>query len=149
MQFDTARRWLRQQDSVRLRQFLALEKRYGWPQQRWVDSEGVVYAYLLIQHAPEQVQISYRDKIRGSYERGELPAADYATYLDRMLGYKNKPQRYGTQYGRRVLTNGQEESYLLPVEDLARIDQRRAAMQLEPLLPQLVPGTVVFKPGVK
>lgn len=149
VQADTANRWLVRRDSLHLRQFLALEKRYGWPRQSQVGPEGVMYAYLLIQHAPDQVQVSYRNKIRLSYQRGELSAADYATYLDRMLGYEDRPQRYGTQYARRVLADGREESYLLPVEDLTRIDQRRAAIQLEPLLPQLVPGTLVFKPGVK
>lgn len=148
-QFDTARRRMSYQDSLRLREFLTLEKRYGWPQQSQVGAEGIMHAYLLIQHAPEPVQISYQDKIRGSYKRGELSAADYATYLDRMLGYEGQPQRYGTQYARRVLANGQEESYLLPIEELTQVDQRRATMQLEPLLPQLIPGTLVFKPGVK
>lgn len=148
-QADTANRWLGHQDSLRLRELLALEKRYGWPRKSQVGAEGVVYAYLLIQHAPEQVQVSYHDKIRLSYKRGELSGSDYATYLDRMLGYRNQPQRYGTQYSRRVLADGREENYLLPIEELSQVDQRRAAMHLEPLLPQLVPGTLILKPGVK
>lgn len=148
-QADTANRWLMRRDSAHLRQFLALEKRYGWPRQSQVGANGVRYAYLLIQHAPDSVQVSYRDKIRLSYERGELSAAEYATYLDRMLGYEGRPQRYGTQYARRVLANGREENYLLPIEDLPQVDQRRATMHLAPLLPQLVPGTLVFKPETK
>ncbi|GAB2465522.1 hypothetical protein GCM10011375_34370 [Hymenobacter qilianensis] len=148
-QFATVRRQMEHQDSVRLREFLALEKRYGWPQKSQVGAEGVGYAYLLIQHSPEQIQVSYQSKIQASYERGELSGADYATYLDRMLGYQGKPQRYGTQYAIRVLSNGREESYLLPIEDLSQVDERRETVQLEPLLPQLVPGTLVFKPGMK
>ncbi|MBC6605531.1 hypothetical protein H8B13_01735 [Hymenobacter sp. BT188] len=148
-QFAAARRHMGHKDSLRLRQFLVLEKRYGWPHKSQVGAEAIVYAYLLVQHAPKQVQLSYRHKIQTSYERGELPGADYATYLDRMLGYEGKPQRYGTQYDIRVLANGREESYLLPIEDLSQVDERRETVQLEPLLPQLVPGTLVFKPGMK
>ena len=121
-------------------------QRYGWPRAKLVGATSVQQAYLLVQHAPDRVQASYQGNLQAAHARGELRSQDYATYLDRVLVNKGQSQRYGTQRGRRVLAKGQEEDYLLPVEDLPHLDQRRATMQLEPLLPQLRPGTTILKP---
>jgi hypothetical protein len=145
-QADTANRWLLRQDSLRLATFQALERRYGWPRDKAVGAGSVQQAYLLVQHAPDQIQASYQDTLRAAHARGELRSADYATYLDRVWVNQGRPQQYGTQSSRRVLANGQEEDYLFPVEDLPHLDQRRATMQLEPLLSQLRPGTTILKP---
>ena len=143
-QADTANRWLLRQDSLRLAAFQALERRYGWPRAKIVGSPSVQHAYLLVQHAPARIQASYHDTLRAAHARGELPSPDYATYLDRLRVNQGHLQRYGTQRGRRVLATGQEEEYLLPVADLPHLDQRRATMQLEPLLPHLRPGTLIL-----
>ena len=142
---DSANRWLLRQDSLRLRTFQMAERRYGWPRTSRVGEQGVKDAYLLVQHAPAPVHASYQDTLRATYERGELSSPVYATYVDRVLLYQGQRQRYGTQSGRRVLATGQEEDYLLPVEELSALDQRRATMQLAPLVPRLKPGTLVLK----
>lgn len=144
-QADTANRWLLRRDSLRFATFQALERRYGWPRAKVVGTASVPQAYLLVQHAPDHVQARYQDTLRAAHARGELPSPDYATYLDRLWVNQGQPQQYGTQRGRRVLATGQEEEYLLPVEDLPHLDQRRATMQLAPLLPQLRPGTILLK----
>lgn len=146
---DSANRWLLRQDSIRLHTFQALEQQYGWPRASRVGAEGVQQAYLLVQHAPDSVQASYQDTLQAAHARGELSSPDYATYLDRVSVNQNRPQRYGTQSGRRVLANGQEEDYLFPVEAISELDRRRASMQLEPVLPRLRPGTLVLKPKSK
>lgn len=141
---DSANRRLQQQDSLRLHSFQVAERRYGWPRATMVGKQAVEEAFLLIQHAPPAVHASYQDSLRASYMRGELYPPNYATYLDRILVYRGQPQRYGTQSGRL----GQEE-YLLPVEDVAELDHRRATMQLEPILSRLQPGTLILKPTGK
>ena len=143
-QADRANRWLLRQDSLRLVAFQTLERRYGWPRAKTVGSMSVQHAYLLVQHAPEHVQASYQHTLRAAHARAELPSPDYATYLDRLEVNQGHPQRYGTQRGRRVLATGQEEEYLLPVADLPHLDQRRATMQLDPLVPHLRPGTLIL-----
>jgi hypothetical protein len=124
LQADTANRWLLRQDSLRLATFQALERRYGWPRDKAVGAGSVQHAYLLVQHAPDRLQASYQDTLRAAHARGDLRSADYATYLDRLWIHQGRPQRYGTQRGRRVLATGQEEDYLFPVEDLPHLDQR-------------------------
>lgn len=146
---DSANRWLLRQDSTRLQAFQTAERRYGWPRASRVGKDAVQQAYLLVQHAPAAVHASYQDTLRAAYARGELLSMDYATYLDRVLLYKGQLQRYGTQSGRRVLAKGQEEDYLLPVEDLPELDHRRATMKLEPILTRLQPGTLILKPAGK
>lgn len=146
LQADTANRWLLRQDSLRFATFQALERRYGWPRDKVAGAGSVQQAYLLVQHAPDRIQATYQDTLRAAHARGELRSADYATYLDRVWVNRGKPQRYGTQRSRRVSATGQEEDYLFPVEDLPHLDQRRATMQLEPLLPELRPGTTILKP---
>lgn len=143
-QADTANRWLLRQDSLRLAAFQTLERRYGWPRAKTVGSSSVQHAYLLVQHAPARVQASYQHTLRAAYARAELPSPDYATYLDRLEVNQGHRQQYGTQRGRRVLATGQEEEYLWPVADLSDLDQRRATMQLAPLVPHLRPGTLIL-----
>lgn len=142
---DSANRWLSRQDSIRLHTFQTLEQCYGWPQVQWAGTDGVQQAFLLVQHAPSQVQASYQNILQMAHARGELSSPDYATYLDRVYINQGRLQLYGTQRGRRVLANNSEEDYLLPVEDLQQLDNRRATMQMEPILLQLRPGTLIFK----
>lgn len=142
---DSANHWLFKRDSVRLNEFQKLERTYGWPRAKRLGFEGVQQAYLIIQHSPKDVFISHFDTLRESYVRGDLSKPNYATYYDRLLIKKGMPQRYGTQRGRRVLTNGQEENYLLPVENLPEVDIRRDSMKLAPLLNTLKPNTLILK----
>lgn len=142
---DSANRWLSRQDSIRLHTFQTLEQCYGWPQVHWAGTDGVQQAFLLVQHAPSQVQAGYQNILQVAHARGELSSPDYATYLDRVYINQGRLQLYGTQRGRRVLANNSEEDYLLPVEDLQQLDNRRATMQMEPILLQLRPGTLIFK----
>jgi hypothetical protein len=146
---DSANRWLIRQDSIRLHTFQALAQYYGWPKASQVGIVGVQQAYLLVQHGPAPVQASYQDIMRATHARGELSNSNYAIYLDRVLVNQDRPQRYGTQSGRRVLANGQEEDYSFPMEELSELDHRRANMQIQPLLPRLQPGTLILKPEVK
>lgn len=144
---DSANRWLRHQDSVRLLAFQAAEQRYGWPRATTTGPAAVQDAYLLVQHAPAAVHARYQRTLRAAYARGDLSGFNYATYLDRVLVHQGKRQRYGTQRRRRVLATGQEEDYLEPVADLKHVDKRRARMQLDPILPRLQPGTLILKPS--
>lgn len=137
------------QDSVRLHTFQTLERRYGWPRASITGRESTQQAYLLVQHAPPTVQASYQEVLQAAHARGELRSPDYATYLDRVLVNQGRAQRYGTQSDRRTLASGQEEEYLLPVENVSTLDHRRATMGLEPILVQLRPGTLTLKSEAK
>ncbi|SDY05525.1 hypothetical protein [Hymenobacter psychrophilus] len=139
---DTANRWLLRRDSVRLQQFRQLERQHGWLVLAQAEPEAL---YFLLQHAPDSVQVRYLPRVRGLYEAGGLYPANYATYLDRALLYQGQPQNYGTQHVWVMRPSGLKIDSLLPTADLPNVDQRRRQMKLEPLLPQLQPGTLYFK----
>lgn len=139
---DTANRWLLRRDSVRLHLLRLLEQRHGWSGLAQAESEA---SFLLLQHAPDSVQVRYLPKVQALYEAGQLHPASYAIYLDRALMNQGQLQRYGTQFGRVVRSSGLEIDSLFPTADLQNVDLRRRQLELEPLLPQLEPGTMYFK----
>jgi hypothetical protein len=142
---DTANRWLLRQDAVRLATFQQLERRHGWPAVTQAGAEAAGTAFLLLQHAPDSMQLRYLPRVEALYKAKRLPAADYATYLDRALLNQGQPQQYGTQSARVVRPSGETVDSLLPTAKFDRLDERRRTMKLEPLQRQLRPGTMYFK----
>lgn len=142
---DTANRWLLRQDSVRLATFQQLERRNGWPAITQAGPEAATAVFLLLQHAPDSVQLRYLPRVQSLYETGKLQPANYATYLDRALLQQGLPQQYGTQSARVVRASGETIDSLLPTADLRRVDERRRRMKLAPLLPQLQPSSTYLK----
>jgi hypothetical protein len=107
-------------DSAALRSIM---DRYGWPGRGLVGAEGASAAWLLAQHIgglqPEALR-----RMR-ALPAGEVSPTDMAMLEDRVLVSEGRPQRYGTQ-----LTWAGE---FRPIEDIAHLDERRAAVGLPPL----------------
>lgn len=144
-QADSGNRWLPRRDSVRFAQFQGLLGRYGWPRPAQVGQDGMQAVFLFVQHAPDSVHARFCPNMQAAFQRKEIPAETWATYLDRYLLYHGQPQRYGTQSERRVLANGREENYLSPVEAPAALEARRRALGLDSITPELQPGTLILK----
>lgn len=126
--------------------FRDLLDRYGWPRPAQVGAAGMRNVSLFVQHAPgSDAHARFYLDMRAAFQRKDILAAEWATYLDRYLLYHGRPQRYGTQSERRVLGNGREENYLSPVEDFAALGARRLALGLDSITPELRPGTLVFE----
>jgi uncharacterized protein DUF6624 len=84
-------------------------------------------AWLLVQHAPPEFQEQCLPLLEEAAARGNASPRDAAYLRDRVLLHRGEPQLYGTQYIVRdgVLT-------LWPVQDPEGLDERRAALGLEP-----------------
>ena len=107
-------------DSAALR---AIMDRYGWPGRGLVGADGASAAWLVAQHvAGLQHEVL---RLMRALPPGEVSPTDMALLEDRVLVSDGKPQRYGTQ-----LTWAKEFS---PIEDIAHLDERRAAVGLPPL----------------
>ena len=146
-QADSGNRWLPRRDSVRFAQFQGLLAQYGWPRPARVGIAEMRNVFLFVQHAPDSAShaLFYAD-LRAAFQRKDILAIEeWATYLDRYLLYHNRPQRYGTQSERRVLSGGREENYLSPVEDFATLDARRLVLGLDSITPELRPGTLILQ----
>jgi hypothetical protein len=111
-------------NTARLREILG---RHGWPGYRLVGEAGAHAAWLLAQHAPPEVQEECLPLLQDAVARGDASAIDLAYLMDRVLMHRGEPQVYGTQY---QITDGLPE--LWTVRDPAGLDERRAALGLEP-----------------
>ncbi|ARO69755.1 hypothetical protein B9J09_10355 [Xylella fastidiosa subsp. pauca] len=90
-----------------------------------VGKDAVTAEFLIIQHSSPAFMKRFEQEMGELAARGDFPKDDYATFVDRLLVYEHKPQRYGTQ------ANGDLELY--PIEDEQFVDKRRASMGLPPL----------------
>jgi hypothetical protein len=111
-------------NTARLREIVG---RHGWPGHRLVGAAGAHAAWLLAQHAPPELQEEWLPLLQGAAARGDASPADLAYLTDRVLMHRGELQIHGTQYQVR---DGVLE--LWPVRDPAGLDQRRAALGLEP-----------------
>lgn len=105
-------------------------EKHGWPGRALVGRDGAQAAWLLVQHADHDPVFQRRclDLLTQAYEKSEASADQVAYLTDRVLLAEGKSQIYGTQFH---TVNGELEP--LPIENKAEVDQRRAAMGLEPL----------------
>ena len=100
---------------------------HGWPGHQLVGGEAAHAAWLLVQHAPPDFQERCLPLLEDAVARGDASARDLAYLQDRVLLHRGQPQLYGTQYMERdgILT-------LWTVQDPGGLDERRAALGLEP-----------------
>ncbi len=110
-------------NTARLREIVG---QHGWPGHRLVGQAGAHAAWLLVQHAPPDLQEECLPLLQDAVARDDASPADLAYLMDRVLMHRGEPQIHGTQYQVR---DGVLE--LWPVCDPSGLDQRRAALGLE------------------
>ena len=120
--------WMRQSDAEQLARLAPLIDRYGWPERSVVGEEAAQAAFLVVQHAPADVQELYLPLLEAAVAEGEAAPGDLALLTDRVLTFRGEPQRYGSQV---TSVNGARAFH--PIEDVATVDARRAEVGLEPL----------------
>ena len=103
-------------------------RQHGWPGCELVGEAGALAAFLLAQHAPPDVQEECLPLLEEAVARGDASPVHLAYLLDRVLMHRGEPQVYGTQY--HGVGNGPLEMWA--VRDPAGLDERRAALGLEP-----------------
>ncbi|MEV4755868.1 DUF6624 domain-containing protein [Micromonospora sp. NPDC049559] len=101
----------------------------GWPTVSKVGRAGASAAWLVAQHAPDDLDfMKYCLELMKQAGPGEVRPSEVALLEDRVRIAQGQPQRYGTQYC--DLGNGYEP---FPIEDPERVDERRAAVGLDTL----------------
>ena len=81
--------------------------------------------YLVLTHAPISYRLPLAHLIEQAWQKKHLEAIYYATFQDGIRFDQLQPQIYGTQF---VEMNG--KTYLWPVADVDRLDERRATLGL-------------------
>jgi len=90
--------------------------------------DGAFAAWLLVQHADAdpEFQAYCLELMKDAYESGEVRGQDLAYLTDRVLVNQGKKQLYGTQFwtppGGKIQPR--------PIEDEAKLDERRSKMGL-------------------
>lgn len=119
-------------DTANTERMRAIVNQYGWPGPELVGRDGSEAAFLLVQHANHAFQKEMLPLVEKAYRSGRLSGQSYALLLDRVLVGEGKPQVYGTQAKRFEEWKGQEP-VLVPIQDEANVDKRRAEVGLPPL----------------
>ena len=103
--------------------------RNGWPTIRLVGIEASGDAALILVHSPDRAfQRIMLPRLQQLSQDGEIVGSSIAAIIDKLLIADGKPQRFGTQF---KWANGNAE--MLPVEDAAGLEQRRAKYLLPPV----------------
>ena len=103
---------------------------HGWPGRSDVGDDGAQAAWLLVQHADADpaFQRDCLGLLTAAVGQGEARRSHLALLTDRVLVADGQPQEYGSQ-----LRYCDGECVPFPVRDPERVDERRAAMALQPL----------------
>lgn len=124
-----AEKRMQQLDAQHLLRLRVIMQRYGFPDTAQVGHDGVEDFWLLSQHAVSDKP--FMDQVlrlaRPLMLKGELPRRDYALMVDRVRIQQGRKQLYGSQF--HVVAG---HLVMLPLEDPAHVDQRRAAMDMMP-----------------
>jgi hypothetical protein len=117
-----------QRNAARLAEII---KQYGWPDEQLVGTNGADAAWLIAQHAigAPDFQRQCLAALQEAAARERVPRWQAAYLEDRVRTFEGRPQLYGTQY------DWDEHGQLnpLPVDDPARVDERRRELGLLPL----------------
>jgi hypothetical protein len=117
-------------DSVNLIRVEAILDNYGWLGTNVVGEAGNTTFYLIIQHADKDTRAKYLPMMRDAVKENRAKASDLALMEDRVALEAGKKQLYGSQLAQDLQTG---KYYFRPIEDEANVNNRRAAMGLEPL----------------
>lgn len=89
--------------------------------------------WMVIQHAPLELEKKYFPKFVEAMKRGDIPKSHIAMMDDRIAMFEGRPQRYGTQY----VEKEQGKWALYELLDAEKVDQWRQEMDLGPLADDL------------
>jgi hypothetical protein len=124
-------------DSRHLREFEPLLDQYGWFTIREFDAIADRNAWLLVQHADSAPELQRRvlKRLEPLTKTGDTSPKNFAYLFDRVAVSLQNPERRELQrYGTQGMCSGPGTWEPHPVEEPAKLDERRRAVGLEPLV---------------
>lgn len=119
---------IQQQDSICINKVSDIIDQHGWISVDRVGYFANQTLWLVIQHAPLEIQEKYLPKLRASVEKGESEGWYLAFLEDRILMYKGEKQTYGSQAKPNSKTG---KTHIYPIKDVSTVNERRAEIGLE------------------
>lgn len=116
-------------DRVNAHRVMEIIDQYGWLSPDDIGYEANEALFLCVQHAEDSlIQNKCLPILEEAVKKGNAEGWQYAFLTDRCLMNRGETQIYGTQ---RVLRDG--VYYLVPIQDIDRVDSLRESLGLEPL----------------
>lgn len=120
-------------DSVDKKNIIKLKKiiaKYGWPDIEMVGEEASSGAWVIAQHADNDLKFQKLclELITDKFSEKKIPSWQIAYLTDRIKTNSNLPQIYGTQF---YLTKNKRFTNR-PIKNKSTLDKRRKEIGLEP-----------------
>ena len=112
----------------------------GFPDYALVGEEGAQAAFMILQHDPRGPSQEVIDAAQAAFDRGQWDGHWIALLRDRHQIAQGLPQIYGTQFK----DAGDGTMQLDPIQDPESVDERRAALGLDPLDDELARVSAAF-----
>lgn len=117
-------------DSIVLDQVITLIEEKGWLGIQEVGELANQTLWLVIQHAPLEIQKKYLPLLEASVMEGESKARYLAFLQDRILMRQDEKQIYGTQ---SLWDTTKKQNVIWPILNPENVNQRRKEVGLEPI----------------
>lgn len=119
-----------EQDAKNEREVVEIIEKHGWVGRSEVGGQANMALWLVIQHAPIEVQEKYLPQLKISVEKSESSGNHLALLEDRINMRNGKPQIYGSQIVKDT-TTGKDVVY--EVFEPEFVNARRASVGLGPI----------------
>ncbi len=113
-------------DEANLDTMLGIWRKYGWLSPDQVGGKGAHAQWLVVQHAPLEIQLEYVSAMKKAAEKGGLRKSNLATFLDRV----NLRQGLHQTYGSRIGYGPDGQAYISPVKDPENLNELREEMDM-------------------
>lgn len=106
-----------------------------WPGRDVLGYSADLTLWLCIQHADQrpEVAVRYLPMLKAAVDERRTDPMHYAYLIDRIRMHEGREQVYGTQTYRAKTDDGSTFFFVIPIEDVDHVDERRAAMGMESL----------------
>ena len=116
-------------DEPNTKRLTEIVDKYGMPTVSMVGKDGFQAFMIVLQHATsDELRLRCLKPIKKAFKRNELPAQNYANFVDRLRVHQGKLQLYGCNFdikdGKLVMS---------PVKDPKGLGKRRAKIGLPPI----------------
>jgi len=118
------------QDSINEIEVGKIIDRYGWLGANKVGDLANQSLWLVIQHAPIEIQEKYLPYLRKSVEKGESEGWYLAFLEDRILMRNGEKQIYGSQ---STFNKETGKFHIYPIRDPENVNEKRNEIGLEPI----------------
>lgn len=85
-------------DNYNVNQLIAVKPKGHWFKVKEVGEDGALFAFLIIQHAPFDIQEKYFEELQQAAKSNDIKQTHFAMFYDRIMVRRGLKQKYGTQF---------------------------------------------------